>query len=178
MKIKAFFIIACIALAGFSPVSESKNEFDNRNGSLYSVLNQQNTDQLLLVGLTDNTIKSVISTASQTSYRQRGDAYQNSTWSKRITNELAEEYDLVKMTEWPMTEVGVHCVVYKISDKTTLSTAIERLSKDARVKIVQNMHVLIPKGNITTILSLNFKPIWSRRKSVWHMAGPQVRQSL
>lgn len=141
---KAYLFLALLGLAVFSAHSESKTA-PGSNSGLHSLLGQQNAGRLLLVGFSDNTINSVKGTASPTSYRQRGD-YQSSTWSERVTNQLAEDYGLEKLTEWPMTEVGVHCVVYRISDKTSLTTTIERLSKDGRVEIVENMHVYKTKG--------------------------------
>lgn len=136
---KAYLLFVLFGLTLFSVVAKSKTEFGN-NSQLYSLAGQRNTDRLLLVAFSDNTINSVKNTASPTSYRQRGD-YQSSTWSERITNQLADDYDLVKMTEWPMTEVGMHCVVYQLSEKASMPNAIERLSKDDRVEVVQTMNV-------------------------------------
>jgi subtilisin family serine protease len=136
---KTYLLLALLGLTVFSVPSESKVVPDSKS-ALYNLLDQKNADRLLLVAFSDNTINSVKGTASPTSYRQRGD-YQSSTWSERITNQLARDYHLEKLTEWPMTEVGVHCAVYRVADKTSLATAIERLSKDDRVEIVQSMNV-------------------------------------
>ncbi len=142
------YLLAFFIFAVFSAVSESKTASTNDNKSqIYSVLNEQNADRLLLVAFTDNTINSLKNNASPTSYRQRGGDYQSSTWSERITNGLAEDYGLVKLTEWPMTEVGMHCVVYQVADKNALTGTIERLSKDDRVEVVQNMNVFKTKAN-------------------------------
>jgi subtilisin family serine protease len=141
---KTYLLLAFLALTGFSASSESKTVPDGKSG-LYSLLDQQNAAHLLLVAFTDNTINNIKGTASPTSYRQRGD-YQGSTWSERVTNQLAEDYGLEKLTEWPMTEVGVHCVVYRLTDKAAMANTIERLSKDGRVEIVQNMNVFKTKA--------------------------------
>jgi len=141
---KTYLLLALLTLSVFSAPSESKNATDSK-GDLYSLLEQKNADRLLLVAFSDNTINSIKGNASPTSYRQRGD-YQSSTWSERITNQLAEDYDLEKMTEWPMTEVGVHCAVYRIADKASMPSAIQRLSKDDRVDIVQTMNVFKTKA--------------------------------
>ncbi len=136
---KTYLLSVFLALAVISVPAESKTEANDKS-DMYAMLDQKNSDRLLLVGFTDRTINSIKSTASPTSYRQRG-AYGSSTWSERITNELAEDYDLKKMSEWPMTAVGVHCVVYRVADTSSVSSAIEKLSKDDRVEIVQNMNV-------------------------------------
>ncbi len=141
---KTYLLLALLSLTVFSAPSESKSSSDNKS-ELYSLLDEKNADRLLLVAFTDNTIGSIKSSASPTSYRQRGD-YQSSTWSERLTNQLADDYDLKKLTEWPMTEVGVHCVVYQVADKASIPSAIERLSKDDRVDIVQSMNVFRTKA--------------------------------
>jgi subtilisin family serine protease len=141
---KTYLLLTLLALTAFSAHSESKTAPDS-NGKLYSLLDQRNADRLLLVAFSDNTINSLKGTASPTSYRQRGD-YQSSTWSERVTNRLAEDYGLEKLSEWPMTEVGVHCVVYRVADKAALASAIESLSKDDRVEIVQKMQVFKTKA--------------------------------
>ncbi len=147
---KIYLLLVFLVLTIFSDVSVSKTVLTNTNESqIYGVLNQQNADRLLLVAFTDNTINSIKNSASPTSYRQRGGDYQNSTWSERITNGLAEDYDLVKLTEWPMTAVGMHCVVYQVADKTALRGTIERLSKDDRVEVVQNMNIFKTKASRT-----------------------------
>lgn len=139
MIMKMNLISIFIVLAVLSNPAETKT-VENEKSELYAMLDQKNSDRLLLVGFTDRTINSLTSTASPTSYRKRG-AYGSSTWSERITNELAEDYNLQKMSEWPMTAVGVHCVVYRVADQSSVESAIEKLSKDDRVEIVQNMHV-------------------------------------
>lgn len=141
---KTYLLIALLGFAVFSVPSESKTALEGKS-ELYNLLNQKNADRLLLVAFTDNTINSVKGSASPTSYRQRG-GYQSSTWSERITNQLADDYGLAKLSEWPMTEVGMHCVVYQLADKASLATTIERLSKDDRVEIVQAMNMFKTKA--------------------------------
>lgn len=140
---KTYFLLFMSLLILASPV-ESKTSTDNKlQSSAY--LDQKNTDRLLLVAFTDLSINSLKGTASPTSYRNRG-GYQSSSWSERITNQLAEEYNLEKMTEWPMSEVGAHCAVYRVADKAVMANTIERLSKDDRVEIVQSMNLFKTKA--------------------------------
>ncbi|MBK8816664.1 MAG: S8 family serine peptidase [Methylococcaceae bacterium] len=142
---KTYLISAFIAMAVLSVPAECKTD-NNSKSDVYALLDQKNADRLLLVGFTDNTINSIKSTASPTSYRQRG-SYGSSTWSERITNDLAEDYGLEKLSEWPMTAVGVHCVVYRVAGNDSVSSAIEKLSKDDRVELVQNMNVFKTRAN-------------------------------
>ncbi len=144
---KAYLLAAFLALSFFSGLTHSKTGLDS-SGGLSNMLDPQNADRLLLVAFSDNSINSIKSSASPTSYRQRG-KYQTSTWSERITNQLADDYGLEKLAEWPMTEVGAHCVVYRLSDKAMMETIIERLSKDDRVDIAQSMNVFRTKAQNT-----------------------------
>ncbi|MBM4208703.1 MAG: serine protease [Gammaproteobacteria bacterium] len=142
---KRFLIFIYLALSVFSFPVYSKTGQDDNN-PINIVLNSDNADKLLLVAFNDNTISSVVKgTASLTSYRNRGDAYQTSTWSESITDDLAEDYDLEKLAEWPMTEAGAHCVVYKIEDKNQMASTLDRLSKDKHVDIAQSMNVFKTK---------------------------------
>ncbi|MDD5580635.1 MAG: S8 family serine peptidase [Methylobacter sp.] len=136
---KTYLLLVFFTFTAFSAPSEGKTVPDAKS-ELYSLLDPQNADRLLLVAFSDNTINSIKGTASPTSYRQRGD-YQSSTWSERVTSQLAEDYDLEKLAEWPMTEVGMHCVVYRLLDNALIASAIDRLSRDDRVELVQPMHV-------------------------------------
>jgi subtilisin family serine protease len=141
---KAYVLFLFLVLTCFSCVVTAKAEY-SESQRIQILLDQPNADRLLLVGFTDNTINSVKGSASPTSYRQRG-AYGSSTWSERVTNQLADDYDLEKLAEWPMTAVGVHCVVYRVPGDASVIDAVERLKKDSRVEVVQNMHVFKTKA--------------------------------
>lgn len=142
---RSYFILIFITLTFLSVPVKSATDMKSKS-DIHTLLDQKNAGRLLLVGFTDRTINSIKSTASPTSYRQRG-AYGSSTWSERVTNDLAEDYGLVKLSEWPMTAVGVHCVVYRVADNDSVTSAIEKLSKDDRVDLVQNMHVFKTRAN-------------------------------
>jgi subtilisin family serine protease len=141
---KAYSLFSILILVSSSFLAMAKTEISDTQ-RLRFLLDQPNADRLLLVGFTDNTINSVKGSASPTAYRPRG-AYQSSTWSERITNQLADDYGLEKLAEWPMTEVGVHCVVYRVTGEASVKDAVERLKKDDRVEVVQNMHVFKTKA--------------------------------
>jgi hypothetical protein len=102
------------------------------------VFSQKDTGRMLLIGFEDQHINRIQNVTS--SYRRRGNSYQSSTWSKRITTQIAEDYSLQKLTEWPMTEVGIHCVVFFVPDDQSVEKTIAILSQDQRAQIVQKMH--------------------------------------
>jgi Subtilase family len=142
---KTYVLLLYLSLSVFTGLSVAKTTYSPQT-DLGSMLDTSNADRLLLVVFADNTINSLKATASPTSYRQRGGDYQSSTWSERISNQLADDYGLEKLTEWPMTEIGSHCVVYQLSDKTAMASMIERLSKDDRVDMVQSMNTFKTKA--------------------------------
>jgi hypothetical protein len=134
MKTAAFVsLLALAACSSFSEINGGKYDLDSMN-------TRKDLDRQLLVTFSDNTLKSITANASPTTYRQRGDEYYSSSWSKRVSNELAMKYGLVKLKEWSLTEIGMHCVIYRIPDKAILTAEIERLSNDDNVEIVQNVN--------------------------------------
>jgi len=135
---KAHWLLSLIFLLAISAPSKS-GDFNSDAAELSAVLNPAVADHLLLIGFPDQSINRVQS-ASSTSYRRRG-GYQSSGWSQRITQQIAEEYHIQKLTEWPMSEVGVHCVVYQVPADASVAETMQRLSQDTRVSIVQNMHL-------------------------------------
>jgi len=102
------------------------------------LFNPQEADHILLVGFEDRHISRIQNVSS--SYRRRGSNYQSSTWSKRITTQIETQYGLKKLTEWPMTEVDIHCAVYLIPANKSVEKIIMQLAQDSRVQIVQKMH--------------------------------------
>jgi hypothetical protein len=103
-----------------------------------SVLGQNNPDHLLLIAFKDESINKIPSTAN--GYRNRG-GYSSSSWSQRISGQIADEYHLQKLKEWPMTEVDEHCVVYRVPADMSVSETLQRLRQDKRVDIAQKMHL-------------------------------------
>lgn len=141
---KALLLTVILGLFSFSGLSLGKTIQDPPN-ELSNMLDPKNVNRLLLVAFSDNSINSIKNSASPTSYRQRG-TYQSSTWSERVSDQLAEDYSLEKMAEWPMTEVGAHCVVYRLSSQGVMAEVLGRLAKDNRVDIAQSMKVFKTKA--------------------------------
>lgn len=136
---KIYLLVALLSLMAFSAHSESGG-LDVDTPELSRLLNPGNADRILMVGFPDQSINRVDITLASTTYRRRG-SYQSSTWSRRITTQIAEDYHLKKLTEWPMTEVSVHCAVYQVPSSESVADIIARLAKDTRVSIVQPMHL-------------------------------------
>jgi subtilisin family serine protease len=135
---KLYSLISFVFLLVISIPSKS-DDLNTDPSNLAAVLNLVNADHLLLVGFPDQSINKVQG-ATSSSYRRRGD-YQSSSWSERVTQQIADDYGITKLTEWPMSEVGVHCVVYQVSNDASVPETVQKLSGDARISIVQNMHL-------------------------------------
>jgi len=73
-------------------------------------------------------------------YHHRTNGYQSTTWSRNVARDIARDYELDAVTEWPIRALGVHCVVYAVSDSQSLEAVIERLLGDRRVENVQRMN--------------------------------------
>ena len=105
---------------------------------LTGLYQQAAADQMVLIAFTDQSINTIPDQVGN-AYRKRG-GYKSSTWSRRVTDQIAENYQLKKVTEWPMTEVGMHCAVFQVPTGTLMADTLKQLAKDARVEIVQQMH--------------------------------------
>lgn len=112
--------------------------FNTNTPELAGILNPATAERIILVGFPDQSFDRVQS-ASTTSYRRRGD-YQSSTWSQRISSQIADDYHLQKLTEWPMTEVGVHCVVYQVPAEASIADTLKRMAQDKRIAVAQKMN--------------------------------------
>ena len=95
-------------------------------------------DRRLLVTFADRTINRESSGNALNGYRIRGQ-YNNSGWSERIAGELAERYHLQVITQWPVTALGVSCVVYEVPKQVRLTQVMADLQKDQQVSLVQKM---------------------------------------
>lgn len=137
-------LLLTLLLSIFSGFSESSS-FDADKAELPSLFNPADAGHLLLVGFYDQTINRPQTITSTSTYRRRG-SYQSSTWSKRITEQIAEDYHLQKISEWPMTEVGVHCVVYRVPATEVIPETMQKMALDRRISVVQKMNLFNTKA--------------------------------
>ncbi len=129
-------LILFIVIFGCMPVIADDIEVNAQSAVLY---NPETTDRILLIGFPDRSIHKISGPLIFSSYRRRGN-YQSSTWSQGVTSRIENEYNLQKLTEWPMTEVGVHCAVYRVPPGQSVANTLKKLAHDKRVQIVQRMH--------------------------------------
>lgn len=121
----------------------------------YSKLGNSSTDQerRILVTFVDRTINRDIPGNAMDSYRARG-SYDNSGWSERIASDLAKLYRLEIVAQWPVSELGISCVVYRVPESLSVTETMSSLQQDheiASVQVMQSFQVLadaLPKSPI------------------------------
>lgn len=70
--------------------------------------------------------------------------YANTTYTthataRYLTRELAAEYSLQVIDNWPMDVLGVHCVLYRVSEPGEAGQIVTALRLDSRIESVQPM---------------------------------------
>lgn len=103
-------------------------------------------DRRLLVTFVDRSIGRTLPGNPIDGYRVRGQ-YSNSDWSERTAFELADRHQLQLIAQWPMTVLGVSCVVYEVPERFQLQQAMANLQNDRHVALVQRMQTFDVQGN-------------------------------
>ena len=66
--------------------------------------------------------------------------YRVSATASSLVNELARKYSLTLVSEWPIEQLQMHCVLFRIPPGTTREAVIEKLMQDKRVLIAQPLN--------------------------------------
>jgi subtilisin family serine protease len=66
--------------------------------------------------------------------------YRVSASAAAVIRDLARSYSLTLVSEWPIEQLKMHCVLFRIPPGTTREAMIERLRGDKRVLIVQPLN--------------------------------------
>lgn len=102
------------------------------------IFDSEHADRIILVTYADKHIDRVSVGAVNQTYRRRGE-YSSSSWSKRMAASIEADYKLKILSQWPIKEIGEHCVVYLIHEDHPVADVIDALAKDARIGNVQSM---------------------------------------
>ncbi|MGR8936114.1 MAG: S8 family serine peptidase [Gammaproteobacteria bacterium] len=105
-----------------------------------TAIDDHRASKMILVTFTDRSINRVAADAAGSRYRQRGYS-RGSTWSARIAEQIAETYRLTQINAWPISELGVYCVVYEVGADASIETVLEALQRDSRIDLAQPMHL-------------------------------------
>src|SRR5688572_16042744 len=66
--------------------------------------------------------------------------YRVSASATALIRELARKYSLTLVSEWPIEQLQMHCVLFRIPPGTTREAVIEKLLTDKRVLLVQPLN--------------------------------------
>jgi subtilisin family serine protease len=66
--------------------------------------------------------------------------YRTSASAAAMIRDLAKQYSLTQVSEWPIEQLGMHCVLFRIPPGTTREAVIDKLRNDPRVRIVQPLN--------------------------------------
>ena len=69
-----------------------------------------------------------------------GTNYRASASASNTLRELERQYSLTRVSEWPIEQLKMHCVLFRIPPGTTREAMIEKLKADKRVLIVQPLN--------------------------------------
>lgn len=103
------------------------------------VFESKQAGRIILVTYADKHINRIPVGAANQSYRRRGE-YNSSTWSKRVASGIEADYKLKILSQWPIREIGEHCVVYLVGEDQPMTEVISALMKDGRIDNVQVMN--------------------------------------
>lgn len=88
--------------------------------------------------------------------------------TRSMARELATQYKLRPVREWPITQLRVHCIVYQMSAGESQSDLLRRLRSDSRVESAQPLH------SFDTLSSTYNDPYAGLQRNLATMGVPQA----
>jgi hypothetical protein len=67
--------------------------------------------------------------------------------TRAAVHEIAADYHLQAVKQWPIAQLGVHCIVYRLAAKQSLSEMLKRLSADSRIETAQPLNAFATLAN-------------------------------
>lgn len=131
MKTLRFSLLACLFVL-LSACANNNNDLSRLGDSASP------EERRLVVTFVDRSIDQKLPGNALDNYRNRGQ-YGNSGWSERIAQELADRHHILLVAQWPVTALGVSCVVYEIPEPLELQQVMTDLQHDREVTLVQRM---------------------------------------
>ncbi len=134
MKICLFFLPLLWIMLAALPVSAEQGLFVDPQ-----VFDSKQAGRIILVTYADKHINRIPIGVTNQAYRRRGD-YSGSTWGKKVASRIEADYKLKIISQWPIREIGEHCVVYLVNEDQSIADVIRALAKDDRIDNVQTMN--------------------------------------
>jgi subtilisin family serine protease len=110
-----------------------------------------------------------------------GASYAAGALARATLRELAGEYGLAPVTEWPIDVLGVHCAVLRMRAEESREQLLQRLSGDRRVRIAQPMNAFVSRSiafnDPYADLQTGFKSIDAAGAQQWSR-GERVRVAV
>jgi subtilisin family serine protease len=75
-----------------------------------------------------------------TAHGYGGSNYRVGASAAEVVRDLARQYSLTQVSEWPIEQLGMHCVLFRIPPGTTREAVLARLRTDPRVRIAQPLN--------------------------------------
>ncbi len=76
--------------------------------------------------------------------------YRVSASAKAAIRDITSQYSLTRVSEWPIEQLNMHCVLFRIPPGTTREAMIEKLKTDKRILIVQPLNEFESAAGATT----------------------------
>lgn len=127
-----FFLLSIVMLVALPAKAEQKLSIDSQ------LFDAKQADRIILVTYADKHINRIPIGTADLTYRQRG-SYSSSTWSKRVAASIGGDYKIKVLSQWPIKEIGEHCVVFLVSEDQSIVEVINALRNDSRIDNVQTM---------------------------------------
>jgi subtilisin family serine protease len=92
------------------------------------------------------------SRAGTTGHRYTGGTYGVAQGAHNNAQRVANTYSLKQVDSWPIKQLGVHCVVYEITDGRTVEEVLAALTKDPKITLaqpLQEFHTLTSPPPVT-----------------------------
>lgn len=134
MKFHLFFLLLLWMVLAALPVRAEQKLFVDPQ-----VFDSKQAERIILVTYADKHINRIPIGVANQSYRRRDD-YSSSTWSKKVASRIEADYKLKILSQWPIKEIGEHCVVYLVNKDQSMADVISALAKDDRIDNVQAMN--------------------------------------
>ena len=98
---------------------------------------QTDNSRDILVTFASDGIRTNAGAGAPYRFRKR---YVMSAMARRHAKEIAREYDLVSVDDWPISSLSVYCVVFRLADEQPRDSVIARLQADERVESAQPLN--------------------------------------
>ncbi len=140
VKKSSFGVVLAIILLINSNCLASPQQPQLQHPGQLTLFDVGDAERIILVAFNDATIDRTHIKTHHNQYRQQGD-YQSSTWRLRVTQQLAEKYHLTELSAWPISELGMYCIAFLVSESDVVEQVLQKMSVDNTIDLAQKMQI-------------------------------------